>query len=94
MDVCVRLRRQLAQSAPYKNMMDTPKMLKPSADDGYFSYGNKTGLSGPDDGVVNGSAEVLREHRIGRQHVSDALRCQDVIDLPETDHSASSATRA
>lgn len=85
MDACVRMRRQLAESAPYKNMMDTPKMLKPSADDGYFSYGNKTGLSGPNDGVVDGSAEVLRQHRTGKAACFGCpLRCQDIIDLPET----------
>ena len=85
MDACVRMREQLAESAPYKNMMDTPKMLKPAADDGYFSYGNKTGLSGPGDGVVDGSAEVLRRYRTGKAACFGCpLRCQDVIDLPET----------
>ncbi|MGE5572603.1 MAG: aldehyde ferredoxin oxidoreductase N-terminal domain-containing protein [Bacteroidota bacterium] len=85
MDACVRVRKQLAESSSYRNMMDTPKTLKPLADDGYFSYGNKTGLSGPDDGVLDGSAEMLRKHRIGKAACfSCPLRCQDVIDLPET----------
>ncbi len=85
MDACVRMRKQLVQSAPYENMMDTPKMLKPAAGDGYFSYGNKTGLSGPDDGVVDGSADLLREYRTGKAACFGCpLRCQDIIDLPET----------